>query len=356
MDIEFHYYMTYLIATRAGFNPHDAWLIAHSAQGVDDNHIPVKVVDDSGAEYSNALSQTMDIVRPHEDLYIYPIFHFIPGEQDAPSAARLDHRTDPFVTTPNSPLANKMIDAALASGDPYRIGVSAHGYVDTWAHQNFLGKRDTFNTFSSGIFAEVREFLAVGHAAAKHQPDMPGLEWEDNRLVNSKVVNRDRFMDAATHLFQKLALHVQPGRTEADLAVESKALVADLDADIGPRDDINAYVKDRIARYIERSREAAYGASTIPDYFDGEWFSEAIREDHDTVREQARGVGASSIYTDIRAFAGDFFADRRRQTVHWKNSTPETYRLSNWFSFQEAIKAHLSQCKGFLAEQGLLPD
>jgi hypothetical protein len=37
MDREFHYYMTHLIASRAGFWPDDAFTIAHASQYTDEN-------------------------------------------------------------------------------------------------------------------------------------------------------------------------------------------------------------------------------------------------------------------------------------------------------------------------------
>lgn len=80
MDIEFHYYMTYLIAAKAGFAPEDAEIIAHSAQSVDDNHIKYVISDAKSGPYFNYISQSMNILRPARTLYkIYPIFHFIPG-------------------------------------------------------------------------------------------------------------------------------------------------------------------------------------------------------------------------------------------------------------------------------------
>jgi hypothetical protein len=355
MDIEFHYYQTYLIAARAGFSPNDAWLIAHSAQGVDDNHIPVRMTDANGLTYNNQISQTMDIVRPHEDLLIYPIFHFIPGDPNASSAARVDGRIDPWVTTPNSELANQMIDAALASGDLYRIGVSAHGYVDTWAHQNFLGKRDTFNEFGGNrLMMLVNEVMAVGHAHAGHQPDWPGLTWTDSRLVASRIVNRERFMDAASHLFQKFVRHLHPGIEAALLASTAASLVADLEQDIGAADQTNAQVAARIGRYIARSRQAEYGGIEIPNYFDGEWFSEAIMEDHDTVESNAKVDAGASIFTDLAAFAGDFFADQRRQSVTWKNPDPAAYQASHWYRFNQAVKSHLGECKDMLVARHLM--
>jgi len=38
MDIEFHYYMTYLTATRAGVTPADAEVLAYASQYVDENN------------------------------------------------------------------------------------------------------------------------------------------------------------------------------------------------------------------------------------------------------------------------------------------------------------------------------
>jgi hypothetical protein len=43
MDIGFHYYMTYLIATRAGFRPAEAAILAQPAQEIGDNHILIAV-------------------------------------------------------------------------------------------------------------------------------------------------------------------------------------------------------------------------------------------------------------------------------------------------------------------------
>ena len=64
MDIEFHYYMTYLIAVRAGFHPAEATTLAQAAQEIDDNHIPISVSKGTPAEYESVISQTMDILRP----------------------------------------------------------------------------------------------------------------------------------------------------------------------------------------------------------------------------------------------------------------------------------------------------
>ncbi|MFW6025789.1 MAG: DUF6765 family protein [Candidatus Woesearchaeota archaeon] len=79
MDIEFHYYVTYLTAVKAGLKPKDAFIIAYSSQYVDDNDIRFEIEGESN--YQNFLSQTFDIKKPQKKLQrIYPLFHFIPGE------------------------------------------------------------------------------------------------------------------------------------------------------------------------------------------------------------------------------------------------------------------------------------
>lgn len=349
MDIEFHYYMTYLISARAGYSPTEATIIAHAAQAVDDNHIPVRLMDSQGQHYENAISQTMDIMRPHEDSRIYPIFHFIPGDPKAETARRVDKCEHPMVTTPNSPLANAMIDAAVRSGDLYRIGVSAHGFVDTWAHQNFVGMRDDFNQFATTAWERVLgKVMAVGHAHAKHNPDWPALVWDDTRLVASRVDNRARFLEAAEALYLKLSRSKKPQLTDAQRAIEVAALRAGLNADIGERDDLNACKEQRIARYISRGTKAEYGGSPITQYVLGAWFDESIVERREDVLKQmsSRLTGVAG---DIAEFFNDYMADGNRQSVNWKQPSPELHERGNWFRFQEAVKVHLQDCAGLLA-------
>ena len=54
------------------------------------------------APYRNHFSQTMNILKPKDQLMrIYPIFHFVPGEPDAPSARRRDGKMHILNTTPS---------------------------------------------------------------------------------------------------------------------------------------------------------------------------------------------------------------------------------------------------------------
>ena len=39
MDKEFHFYITYIVAQKAGFGPEDSYRIAYSSQYTDDNEL-----------------------------------------------------------------------------------------------------------------------------------------------------------------------------------------------------------------------------------------------------------------------------------------------------------------------------
>lgn len=350
MDIEFHYYMTYLIAARAGLASDAAAIIAKSAQEVDDNHIPITVSAGTPDAYLGTISQTMNILRPHHARKIYPIFHFIPGDPDAPTAARRDGAKSPWTTTPNSALANTMLDAALGSGDLYRIGASAHAFADTWAHQNFLGRDDQMNEMPEAGLAQTFVnrvgLFRIGHALAGYQPDIADLIWRDDRLLNSTIVNADRFLDAAAHLFKKFrAFTRRPVAPDAD--PDLVELLRDLRADIGTPSTISAPRERRIERYRRRALSKAYGGAALPEYRAGEWSDAAF------IEQRADLVTRIEIYLAEHAgIAGDVLAFGTRMPCTWKD--PARYRQTHWYRFQEGVKAHLEECWGIL--QRTFPD
>jgi hypothetical protein len=343
MDIEFHYYMTYLIAARAGFPTGQALTIAHAAQSVDDNHIRYVISGSPGETYNNYISQTLNILKPSSQLLrIYPIFHFIPGDPNAVTALRADGRTDPWVTTPGSAVAGSMIGNALTSRNLYRIGVSAHGYADTWAHQNFLGRRDTFNDIPSSPW--VTSLLNVGHGSAGHQPDHPALVWRDPRLATPDVDNRERFLDAAEALFRRFVLHVDPARNAAVLTADAAFLRRDLSDDIGPDDAENneALGAARLARYQTRALTAPYGGVALPAYVQYLWFNAAVSEEGAWLRQKL---------DDALNVVDDYLDQTTAIPCSWRN--PDTFRQTDWYQFAEAVKDHQNACWDILLAESL---
>jgi len=329
MNREFHYYVTHLIAARAGIRGDDLRVLAYASQYVDDNSRGYSIKG-SGLRtpYENNRSQTMNILRPHKDkLEIYPLFHFIPGEPDAPSARRSDGKTNVFNTTPNSLNANRMMDAALETQNFYRIGIAAHAYVDTWAHQNFVGDWTKFNAFPG--------FLAwltpdCGHADAGHKPDEIGLTWQDVRLVDSSVDNNQRFREAAEHLFGKFWGLVNSTRgtasAVAQMTREQQALIADLRVPM----EKNAS-KERHADYHAFATSAAYGATPIPDYDKEAWFNQTVK-------------------TTTGATPGSRRPGNRNVKTTLNYTFRPGYQDSDWYAFQEAVKRHAECVKAILCE------
>jgi len=306
MDKEFHYYMTHLIAARSGFNPDEAGLIAKVCQATDENTQVYKVYVDNELVYSNYVSQTSDLLRPrYSRMRIYPVFHFIPGDIDFAGAQRADGNTRRLNTTPDSSLANRCIDDALASNDLYQIGIACHAYADTWAHQNFIGYNDRFNKFDGMLDWVIPN---IGHADAKHAPDWPAHIWMDTRLiaVNQRINNKARFLEAAGRLFEKLASY----NGHQNIDTERDLLCRDLDIAISKAHENsgNKGKKYRVERYRMLATYPQYNGTEIPAFKLTDWFNQAIWQDLEF---------------------GDYY---------WRD--PQNYRNSNWYVFQEAIKQY----------------
>ncbi|MCP4546567.1 MAG: hypothetical protein GY835_08900, partial [bacterium] len=322
MDIEFHYYMTYLIAAKAGFGPDDAQIIAQASQYTDDNDTIFEVDKGKATAYRNFISQTMNITKPKAKLFrIYPIFHFIPGDPKSKTAWRCDGAMHWLNTTPNSKNANRIMDTALAQKDLYRTGLACHGYVDTWAHQNFVGYFSHYNAIAGALGTITPN---IGHADAGHNPDWPALIWRDKRLMQERVDNQSRFLEAARNALHKLAKYVDPNIKPKDLGAMAAALRKDLKWAIGEKDQKNDYKEERIARYQELSARPAYGNREVETYDEDKWLEECTNEEVRGLRDRSdnsftRWDPLTDIYT-------------------WKD--PKTYKQSHWYRFQEAVKRH----------------
>lgn len=303
MDTEYHYWITGLIAKRSGFSEVEAGTIAHASEFVDYNMKSYTVLDHRGdsSGYSNDISQTMDISKPRsERLHIYPLFHFIPGDPNADTARRKDGKTHLLNTTPDNAFANTIIDAALsgqmcgAETDQllHSIGIATHAYVDTWAHQNFVGIKDDFNQIGFDLKPN------IGHADAGHQPDIPCLIWGDERLADDIVNNKERFMQASEALFAKYCAFNE-GRScspECSWDVMAKELTEIL----GPAHKMDSVQLNLYKRHQRYEEKMAF----LKEFDPYEWFNLAI--------------------------------DKEANSCLWREGKEQ----SDWYRFQEAVKKH----------------
>ncbi|MBF0369134.1 MAG: hypothetical protein HQL52_06725 [Magnetococcales bacterium] len=300
MDSEFHYYVTGLIAQRAGFSDRDAKIIACSSEYVDENDLCFKIEDaQTGDIYENFISQTMNILLPKQELMrIYPIFHFVPGDPTAKSARRKDGKMHILNTTPDNDRAKALLaDAFGATGSllPYRIGIASHAYVDTWAHQNFVGWYSDFNQIGSNIIPN------IGHADAIHHPDWIGHQWVDPRLVKSEVNNQVRFLEAAEALLRQYCTHLN--KTDAD--ARWRALETDLEGVFNP-----TFTGPAI-KYKEERLKALTTLTGFAEFDEWRWYKEAIKKHWPPVDDS---------------------------DGYWRDDIDKAD--TDWWRFQESVKAH----------------
>ena len=204
MDKNFHYYINYKIAKFSGFTEKQSYQISYSAQFVDDNTKQFQVYNYCNQLiYTNEISQTYNIALPEQELIkIYACFHFLPGDYNKLDSSFKQSDASATITTANSKLARSILQFALKSKNYYLIGIASHAYADTWAHQNFTAINHGINAKPGLIYNLIPNY---GHADFLHSPDIINCCWEDERLINPKVSNTQRFIDAARNLFAEYA-------------------------------------------------------------------------------------------------------------------------------------------------------
>jgi len=328
MDIEFHYWITGIIAYFAGFTRDEAKIIAYSSQFVDENDVSLTVKDrSSDKEYTNFISQTMNILKPKQELMrIYPIFHFVPGDPTAHTARRRDGKMHLFNTTPNNEFANELLQDAFKSEDKfrlYRIGIATHAFVDTWAHQNFTGWHESFNVLGANLIPN------IGHADALHHPDWFGHRWIDHQLLDGEVNNNHRFLSAAEALFRQYYDYLLSERRYDKKEHPSwDDLQEKLIEPIGPvwGGDENYGQKERVTKYKKL-------VPWLSGFDEMDWFNEAIETEIRGARDPHGGI--LSHFT--------FFKDNH----YWrKDIDPKT---THWRNFQTSVKQHEKFAPGVLS-------
>jgi Family of unknown function (DUF6765) len=307
MDIEFHCYITYVLARKGGFTEEESAVIACSSQYTDDNTQQYCINFERENQYLSIASQTMDITKPDEKRkFIYPVFHFFPGDSDSPTAERQDGLMHPFNTTPDSRNVRQMFTDALESRNPYRIGIATHVYADSWAHQNFCGCKHDFNAMQSPKGALMPN---IGHADAGHDPDKVCHVWEDSRLIpeHCAIDNNQRFLEAAKNIYIAFRKTNDPLIGEQELSTgwdELKGLLSDAMSKTALMGDLfDARRKARIEAYRQICPD-------IPEYDKDAWRHSAVEKDPHEM---------------------DYF-DR-----YWGRSD---FWGSHWYLFQEAAKKH----------------
>jgi len=345
MDHEFHYYMTYLIAARSGFNKKYAEILAYSSQYIDNNDHIFNISPGTDNYYQNYISQTKNITMPRKKLFrIYPIFHFVPGKVLTKDSRRKDGKLHYLNTTPDNKNANQILDSALETNNLYKIGLAVHAFADTYAHQNFVGYFEGYNHLG-GVLQ--KSPAKVGHASATHKPDIPNLIWKDERLCsfNCKRNNKEIFLKAAGRIFEKLKLHNNSQISTQKLESEKEELLSDLSAAIGDTTEKFTFFSNlfdnkdknlRIKNYRKLSQQKQYGGTKVKKYNKYQWLDRVLAN---PVKiswfKLQREIPLIPIPVIIEAVK-DFFGVEFSFKYSWKDKND--YKNSHWYRFQKAVK------------------
>ena len=226
MEKDFHHHIIFALARISGFGKKpkkgqedEAKTIAYASQYVDDNCDREYAISKDGVQYVFTLpsmfktvsgtfypllTQSVDIksLDPRTQFYVFMPFHFLPGDTDT---IKIGGRSNPKSTSRNSANSNSLLDAALKSSDPYRIGIALHTFADTWSHERFTAFNEPWNK----VLEWYKDFKAlapdIGHADVWHLPDQICKTWRDHRFNEIPVVNKERAFEAAENIHKKLS-------------------------------------------------------------------------------------------------------------------------------------------------------
>jgi hypothetical protein len=352
MQFDFHHTITYLVGRLAGFSHPDALVIGRSAQMVDESINGGLLQFRDGRTYRQTASSHLKVPGALEDLAGFKDnfsnvlnseswipFHFVPGNQGKEAGQGQDAAmVRRLVCTPDSPLAARMNRACIASRDRanglHRLGITAHAYVDTWAHQGFVGLETPFNGIQGlvhnrwtleglrqAVESRCAQLLNIGHAGVLTLPDLPYLSWGYTDR-DGNVVQRDNFelfLQAAERLMAFFLHH----RGE------------DGGRPMDPRDrevlrDGLVHLQDpgswaRHERWVDRAAAGVFTFGTMTEAEQRELRYGYVSEGQGSWRHQALGALKSR--------------DEEGQVFDW---TP-VFETSDWKRFQDALREHRAE-------------
>lgn len=189
MQKDFHFYVTYALARKAGIKPQVAKKIAWANQFTDElTKADLYEVQTQCKKLGNWGDRQIQ-------LSVLIPFHFIPG--GTPKSKW------PWVTTENNKRAQGLVEAALKSQSTMSTGIALHGLQDTFSHQGFSGWEEENNSCYPWYYLE-SGLPNVGHTEMLVVPDMVDREWTDPR-TNKLIHNQQRAIRAAEETFKVLA-------------------------------------------------------------------------------------------------------------------------------------------------------
>lgn len=422
MDIDFHFWATYSAARFADLDHSRAWTIASSAQMVDENALGAVGGDSRRSSYFTSISiketkeaprlidyqiiqsfQTIkDIVRSKNIAYkaYWPVFHFLPGNFEpnhypgdleetcrefwvrriARPQTELKgkesinyHDYFPWLTRPYSPMAITLIrncrdlvnkpssDICRYGLSDYLIGITMHVFIDTWAHQDFVGYTSkSINGMRQGPFQQAKKtkfdgtqdkalgllsFAGeegatwLGHGPAGHWPDHSGLTfeyvpmWSGDRIVRD---NPKEYMEAFVNMIEAIKCIVND-KPYHPITVDNAKLKGHGKGHLGLIEDLIRYQRSSDGSGTF-SHQGARKIKTLSDSWDDNMY--LFNSEWINTVQQIFG-GKLTDYPDW--IPGESSWIRKAKDACKKNwLTPEEFIGLDYFKFNVAAKFHFT--------------
>lgn len=315
MNEEFHYYVVAFLCKQAGLRPDESTRIAYSSQYTDNALVPYEVHTD-GSRYLTQVTHHFGFWDSSQETEVWIPFHFYPGDPSHPAARRADGTTNRFSVTPDSPNVKKLLVAALKTRNPYRVGIALHTYADSWAHQNFSGRRETWNSVDA-----LSLIPPIGHAQVMRSPDDLYAVWQDPRLVagERQISNYERFLAAARKIYKYLATFNRRDFDDVDFVMERLV------------DIVGAPNRPRTAE--ERKLDFLI-ATEVEEYRRNDWKDRAVFLD-----DQTGEVDVSSTYDKLLWLKHEVLHKSGLLQPRPLRGKPGFYE-SDYHHFHEAARAH----------------
>ncbi len=349
MDIEFHYYITFILCRAAGFDADESYLIAYSSQYTDDNNKQYFINYNGGGGFTSKISQTADITKPKKKLQsIYPYFHFIPAGKEAAEFCKFktelteECKNSSFfncgeenclLTVANSKNAQEILDEALNSGDLFRIGIAIHSFADTWSHQYFMG-------CENGVNSSPDNPIDLGHAYYGHKPDIVNKIWNDNRLQSDEDIhNIDKFLEAAKFIFIKLHKFKNGSNTETESlgAYEKLGLEKELSEAMSKNSFLCDATKLPVIKYLKPLKNIS--KATNPRIKAYKKLCPDLGQEKFQYNEKAWQEVA---FKPVPGYMG--FPELNQFDRYWERDSI-SFKDSNWYKFQKALENQTSYLK-----------
>ena len=326
MNIEFHYYIIYILCRNAGFSEEESYIVAYSSQYIDNNFVSYKI--NLGSQiYETIPTQNYGWWNEYYPKNVYVPFHFFPGDTDYQGARRRDHKKNPLSCTPNSSRVKELLIRSLKTRNLYRVGIGLHTYADSWAHQNFSGFSEAWNEVDQGSMIP-----SMGHAQVLGTPDIIAGFWTDPRLEPGldKISNEQRFLEAARKIYKYLCTYNRQDFDDHDFVIDR---ITRLLTGYGR----STTREERIANYIIEA--------DIIQYNKFEWINSAVYN-IDTSSEAADGFAAY----DKLLWLKDALLYKSELSKKPLLTPKENFSDSHWYRWNEAAREHLKDAKDILKD------